>query len=103
MEEWRYISSALDRVERSASRLGRFIPRERALGTNSIGDWVGPRTGLEAVKNRKTPAGNRLPIPQPSRYLPVATPTESSQLSFYINIILLLLISIISIIAQSIT
>jgi hypothetical protein len=27
----------------SASRPGRYVPRERALGTHWIGGWVGPR------------------------------------------------------------
>jgi hypothetical protein len=54
MGEWRYSSTILnlgDRWgERSASRLGRFISEERTTGTNFIGGWVGPRTGLEAVE-----------------------------------------------------
>jgi hypothetical protein len=29
---------------------GRFTPGERAPGTHWIGGWVGPRTGLDAVK-----------------------------------------------------
>jgi len=35
------------RGERSPSRPGRFIPRERTPGTDCIGDWVGPRVGLD--------------------------------------------------------
>jgi hypothetical protein len=35
--------------EWSASRAGRFTPRERTLGTCWIGGWVGPRTGLDDV------------------------------------------------------
>jgi hypothetical protein len=64
--EWRYSSSnslisALDGGEWSASRLGRFTPRERAPGTRWIGGWVGPRAVLDAVAKRKipAPAGNR--------------------------------------------
>jgi len=38
-----------------ASRLGRFIPRERASGTNWIGGLVGPRAGLDAGVRRKIP------------------------------------------------
>jgi hypothetical protein len=52
--EWRYnsthyLTSELDGGEWSASRLGRFNPRERVPGTHWIGGWVGHRTGLEAV------------------------------------------------------
>jgi len=39
----------------SASRPGRFTPRERAAGTHQIGGWVGPRDGLDAVVKRKIP------------------------------------------------
>jgi hypothetical protein len=41
--------------EWSASRPGRFTPRERAPGTPWIGGWVGPRAGLGAVAKRKIP------------------------------------------------
>jgi hypothetical protein len=44
-----FLSSALDGGEWSASRPGRFTPRERAPGTHCIGGWVGPRAVLEAV------------------------------------------------------
>jgi hypothetical protein len=45
--KWRYssihsLTSALDGGEWSASRSGRFTPRERASGTHWIGGWVGP-------------------------------------------------------------
>jgi hypothetical protein len=39
--------------EWSASRLGRFTPGERVRGTHFIGNWVSPRTGLEAAERRK--------------------------------------------------
>jgi len=39
------ITSALDGGWWSTSRSGRFTPRERP-GTRFIGDWVGPRAGL---------------------------------------------------------
>jgi len=32
-----------------------FTPKERALDTHLIGDWVGPRDGLSAVAKRKIP------------------------------------------------
>jgi hypothetical protein len=59
--EWRYspthsLTSALDGGEWSASRPGRFTPRERAAGTHWIGGWVGPRTGLDAGAKRKIPS-----------------------------------------------
>jgi hypothetical protein len=66
--EWRYsstrsLTSALDEGEWSASRPGRFTPRERAPGTHWIGGWLGPRAVLDAVVKRKFPApgGNRIP------------------------------------------
>jgi hypothetical protein len=40
-----YFTSAPDGYEWSASRSGRFIPRERASGTRWLGGWVGPRAG----------------------------------------------------------
>jgi hypothetical protein len=45
-----FLTSALDGGEWSASRLGHFIPGERAPGTHCIGGWVGPRAGLYAVE-----------------------------------------------------
>jgi hypothetical protein len=56
------LTSALDVGERSASRPGRFTPRERAPGTHWIGGWVGSRAVLEAVVKRKIP-GTVLPLP----------------------------------------
>jgi hypothetical protein len=55
-------------VEWSASRPGRFIPRERAAGTRWIGGCVGSRAGLNAVVKRKIPSPYRdsnPPIIQP--------------------------------------
>jgi hypothetical protein len=50
--EWMYISthsltSVLDGGDWSASRPGRFTPRERAPGTHWIGGWVGPTYHME--------------------------------------------------------
>jgi hypothetical protein len=44
----------------SASRPGRFTPREIVSYTHWIGGWVGPRTGLDVVEKRNilAPAGN---------------------------------------------
>jgi hypothetical protein len=73
--EWKYssthsLTSALDGGEWSASRLGRFISRERAPGTHWIGGWVGSRAVLDAVVKRKIPSARRelnrrTPIVQP--------------------------------------
>jgi hypothetical protein len=46
-------TSALVGGEWSASRPGRFIPGERALGTHWIRGWVGRRAGLDGVEKRK--------------------------------------------------
>jgi hypothetical protein len=59
--EWRHssthsLTSALDGGEWLASRPGRFIPKERAPVTLSIGGWVVPRAGLDAVMKKKFPA-----------------------------------------------
>jgi hypothetical protein len=56
--KWRYssthsLTSALDGGEWSASRPGRFTPRERAPGTHWLGGCVGPRAVLDAVVKRK--------------------------------------------------
>jgi hypothetical protein len=63
-------TSALDGGEWSASRSGRFTPRERAPDTHWLGDWVGPIVVLDAVVKRKIPSPRResnlrTPIVQP--------------------------------------
>jgi hypothetical protein len=50
------MNSALDGGESSASRPGRFTPRERAPGTHCIGGRVGPRAVLDTVVKKKIPA-----------------------------------------------
>jgi hypothetical protein len=45
----------------SASRPGRFTPREGVTGAHLIGGWVGLRAGLDAVVRRKIPAPTRNP------------------------------------------
>jgi len=53
MGEWRFLTSALDGGEWSASSPGHFIPGERTPGsTQWIGGWVGPRAGLDTVTKR---------------------------------------------------
>jgi hypothetical protein len=64
------LTSVLDGGEWSASRPGRFTPRERAPGTHWIGFWVGPRAVLDAVVKRKIPSPRResnlrIPVVQP--------------------------------------
>jgi hypothetical protein len=39
--------------EWSASRAGRFTPREGAPGTHWVGGWVDPRAGLEDMDELK--------------------------------------------------
>jgi len=57
MGEWSHssthsLTSAVDGSQWSASRTGRFTPRERVPGEHCIGGWVGPRSGLDAVVKR---------------------------------------------------
>jgi hypothetical protein len=47
------LASVLVEGERSDSRSGSFTPEERATGAHGIGDWVGPRAGLDIVEKRK--------------------------------------------------
>jgi hypothetical protein len=47
-----FLTSVLDGSEWSASRPGRVILVQRAPGTNYIGGWVGPRSGLNAMEKR---------------------------------------------------
>jgi hypothetical protein len=75
--EWRYgstpsLTSALGGDEWSASRPGRFTPRERTPGTHWIGGWVGPRSVLDAVKKRKIPSPRRESNPRTPIVQPVA-------------------------------
>jgi hypothetical protein len=69
--EWGYspthsLTSALDGGERSASRPGRFTPRETAPGTHWIGGWVCPRAVLDTVVKRKIPSPRRESNPRTS-------------------------------------
>jgi hypothetical protein len=54
-----FLTEALDGGEWSASRPGRFNPRERAPGTHWRGGWMGPRAGLDAVVKKKIPSPRR--------------------------------------------
>jgi hypothetical protein len=75
--EWRYssthfLTSALDGGEWSASRPGRFTPKEKAAGTHRIGGWVGPRAVLDAMVKRKIPSPRRESNPRTPIVQPVA-------------------------------
>jgi hypothetical protein len=48
-----FLISALVGGEWSASRSGRFTPRERASDTHWIGGWVNPRADLNVLEKRK--------------------------------------------------
>jgi hypothetical protein len=64
------LNSALFGDDWSASRPGRFTPRELALGAHYIGGWVGSRAGLDDVDKRKllTPPGLEFrPLGRPAR------------------------------------
>jgi hypothetical protein len=65
-----FLTSSLDGGEWSASRPGRFTPREKAPGTHWTGGSVSPRAILDAVVKRKSPSPRResnprTPIVQP--------------------------------------
>jgi hypothetical protein len=75
--EWKYNSahsliSALDTGEWSASRPGRFTPRERAPGPHYIGGWVGPSVVLDTVVKRRILSPCRESSPRNSIVQPVA-------------------------------
>jgi hypothetical protein len=48
-----FLTLALVGGEWSASRPGRFTPRERAPGTHWKAGWVGPRTSLDDMGKKK--------------------------------------------------
>jgi hypothetical protein len=64
-----FLTSALDGSEWSDSRPGRFISREKASGTNCIGDFMDSRAVLDAVKKKvpipRRESNPRTPIVQP--------------------------------------
>jgi hypothetical protein len=73
MGEWRYSSTILDLGTRwrdwSASRPDRFIPGKISRCTYWIGGSVGPRAGLNSVKNRPYHESNTgPPARSPSLY-----------------------------------
>jgi hypothetical protein len=78
------LTSALDGDEWSASRLGRFTPRERAPDTHWIGGWVGSRAGLDVAVKIKIPSPpppeNRTIEPRSSSSYRSTVPTCCSDL-----------------------
>jgi hypothetical protein len=65
-----FLTSALVGGEWSASRPSRFTPSERAPDTHWIGRWVGPRTSLDAMEERKfltLPGLELQPLCRPAR------------------------------------
>jgi hypothetical protein len=59
-----FLTSVLAWGELSASRPGRFTSGEKALGTYWMGDWVGPRAGLDDMEKIFEPTGTGTPIPR---------------------------------------
>jgi hypothetical protein len=58
MDEWKYnthafLTSALDGNEWSASCPNCFTSEKRTPSTHLIGDWAGPRTGLDVILKKK--------------------------------------------------
>jgi hypothetical protein len=47
-----FLTSVLDRGEKSASHPGCFTPSERTTGTHCVGGWVGLRADLDDVEKR---------------------------------------------------
>jgi hypothetical protein len=78
----KFLTSALDRHEWSASRFSCFIPGERAPGTHWIGGRVRPRIGLDAVEKTEISClvGNRTQFLQSSGPGLAAIVTELSRL-----------------------
>jgi hypothetical protein len=62
----------LDGGEWSASRPGRFTPRERSPSTHWIGGWMGPRVALDTVVKRKIPSSLRESNPRTQIVQPIA-------------------------------
>jgi hypothetical protein len=72
----------------SASRPGRFTPKETATGTHWIGGWVGPRAVLDAVVKRKIPSPRRESKPRTPIIQPVALDGPHIKTRFLIKIII---------------
>jgi hypothetical protein len=86
LEGWRYSSTIFDlciKWRRSASCFFRFIPEETAPRTHWLGGLVGPRAGLNVIKERKKldPAGNQTPAAR--RYCYAGSNVSLSNMFFY--------------------
>jgi hypothetical protein len=68
------MTSSVDGGELLASRPRRFTPEDRAPDSHSIGVWVDPRVGLEAVERRRI-FPHRDSNSYPLAVQPVAIPT----------------------------
>jgi hypothetical protein len=66
-----FLTSALNGGEWSASRPGRFTPRETAPGTHWIGGWMDPKASVDAVVKRKIPSPRRESNPRTPIFQPV--------------------------------
>jgi hypothetical protein len=77
-----FLYSALFGGEWSASRPGRFTLGERAPCTLWIGDWVGPRTGLEYVEKRKI---SPLPVLELRPFCRAARSQSLQMKGYYLN------------------
>jgi hypothetical protein len=82
------LNSVPDGAEWSASRPGRFTPREREPGTHYIGRWVGPRAVLDAVVKRKIPSPHQESKPR----TPIAQPVAQRYTDWAMTALLLLLL-----------
>jgi hypothetical protein len=51
-----FLTSALYGCEWSSSHTCPFTSRKEVPGTHWIGSWMGPRTGVDAMEKRKSPA-----------------------------------------------
>jgi hypothetical protein len=69
-----FLTSVLGGGEWSASRPGRFTPKERTPDTHWIGGWVGPRAVLEVVVKWKIPSPSRKSNPITPIFQSVAQP-----------------------------
>jgi hypothetical protein len=70
-----FLTSALDGGKWSASCSGRFISGKNS-GTCWIGDWVGPRAGLDVLEKRKISFLYRDSNPDRPAHTIVTVPTE---------------------------
>jgi hypothetical protein len=82
-----FLTSAIVGAEWSASRPGPFTSGERAPDVHLIGEWLGPRTGLDDMDERKFLSLPELgsPATLSSSPQPIAIPIALSWLRIYGN------------------